>query len=375
MKIPLQKLIQISNRLGSDPSLVLGTFGNTSVKTDDGRFMYIKASGTCLKDMTADCGWRKLQTQKVIDILNDNTLKHIDPAEHETNMAAALIKACCDDKPATIKPSIESFFHAMLDHCVIHLHPEAVLAVACAKDGQKHLEKLFSHKKHPPLWIPYVGLGYASAKEIQHHITTYETQYGCRPRVLVIQNHGLVISDTSNDAAMELTHTTMQIFESHMPQLDSVSAISPSHPDINRVADDIFTGISKVSSQSIDVAWRNDSTIAAFMNLPRVRELCQGDPITNDEAAFTHGPPLWLEESDPQAITAALDTVKKNSRPVPHGFLVKNVGLFVASPTRNLNMITDICRAYMRIRAAADNLGGPRPITRNLLDQYAENLL
>ena len=30
---------------------MLGGGGNTSVKTEDGRYMYIKASGTALKDM------------------------------------------------------------------------------------------------------------------------------------------------------------------------------------------------------------------------------------------------------------------------------------------------------------------------------------
>ncbi len=49
----LKELIRISNTVGKDPSLVQGGGGNTSVKTDDAQDMYIKASGTALKDMTA----------------------------------------------------------------------------------------------------------------------------------------------------------------------------------------------------------------------------------------------------------------------------------------------------------------------------------
>ena len=49
----LTDLIRISNVTGRDSSLVAGGGGNTSVKTDDGKFMFIKASGTALKDMDA----------------------------------------------------------------------------------------------------------------------------------------------------------------------------------------------------------------------------------------------------------------------------------------------------------------------------------
>lgn len=51
MNKSLAELIKISNKLGKDPSLVQGGSGNTSVKTDDEKFMFVKASGTTLKDM------------------------------------------------------------------------------------------------------------------------------------------------------------------------------------------------------------------------------------------------------------------------------------------------------------------------------------
>jgi rhamnose utilization protein RhaD (predicted bifunctional aldolase and dehydrogenase) len=46
MNKALIDLIKISNSTGRDPALVQGGGGNTSVKTDDGKYMYIKASGT-----------------------------------------------------------------------------------------------------------------------------------------------------------------------------------------------------------------------------------------------------------------------------------------------------------------------------------------
>jgi len=56
----LAELIKISRGTGRDPTLVQGGGGNTSVKTADGKYMYIKASGTALKDMNEQQGWRRL---------------------------------------------------------------------------------------------------------------------------------------------------------------------------------------------------------------------------------------------------------------------------------------------------------------------------
>jgi rhamnose utilization protein RhaD (predicted bifunctional aldolase and dehydrogenase) len=44
MDTALNELISMSNKVGKDKSLVLGNYGNTSVKTDDGRYMFIKAT-------------------------------------------------------------------------------------------------------------------------------------------------------------------------------------------------------------------------------------------------------------------------------------------------------------------------------------------
>ncbi|MHC4704666.1 MAG: class II aldolase/adducin family protein, partial [Planctomycetota bacterium] len=67
----LEDLIRISNVTGKDTTLVQGGGGNTSVKTEDGKYMYIKASGTALKDMTARKGWRRMRLDAVLTVIED----------------------------------------------------------------------------------------------------------------------------------------------------------------------------------------------------------------------------------------------------------------------------------------------------------------
>jgi len=62
----LSGLIKISNAVGRDSALIQGGGGNTSVKTRDGKYMYIKASGTALKDMNERSGWRRLRLREGI---------------------------------------------------------------------------------------------------------------------------------------------------------------------------------------------------------------------------------------------------------------------------------------------------------------------
>jgi len=155
MNKTLAELIKISNVTGKDPTLVQGGGGNTSVKTDDGKYMYIKASGTALKNMNKRAGWRRLRLDKVLEIVKDKQLGKLPAQTREPEIVNRLLLACDDKIAGDVRPSVETPLHAILGKYVIHLHPVAVLSYACAKNGQREIEKLFKDEKYPPLWIPY----------------------------------------------------------------------------------------------------------------------------------------------------------------------------------------------------------------------------
>jgi hypothetical protein len=90
-------LIRISNVTGKDSSLVQGGGGNTSVKTADGKYMFIKASGTALKDMNDKHGWRRLQLDAVLSIIGDESLAKRKVSVRELEVVNRLLLACDDD--------------------------------------------------------------------------------------------------------------------------------------------------------------------------------------------------------------------------------------------------------------------------------------
>ncbi|MHC4159845.1 MAG: class II aldolase/adducin family protein, partial [Planctomycetota bacterium] len=124
----LSQLIRISKAVGRDTSLIQGGGGNTSVKTKDGEYMYIKASGTTLKDMNEQTGWRRLHLDSVLSIIKDKSIVRLDTFDRELEVVRQLLFACDDEITGDSRPSVEAHLHAFLDKCVIHLHPVAVLA-------------------------------------------------------------------------------------------------------------------------------------------------------------------------------------------------------------------------------------------------------
>ncbi len=228
MNIALADLIKISNATGRDIALVQAGGGNTSVKTADGKYMYIKASGTALKDMSIKQGWRRLRLDVALSIIEDKSIAKLDTQAREVEVKNRLLLACDDKRPTTddrrqttdeIRPSLESHFHALLDKCVVHLHPQAVLAYTCAKNGREKLQKLFRNENLPPVWVPYVGLGYMLAKKIKAITTDYKNRYGRNPAIMFFQNHGLAVTANSASAALRLVRTVVETCNNKLKQL------------------------------------------------------------------------------------------------------------------------------------------------------------
>ena len=211
MDSSLKDLIKISNTVGKDLTLVQGVGGNTSVKTPDGNFMYIKTSGTALKNMSVKKGWRKIDVAQTLSILKDNRLAALDVNRRETEIVNRLSLCCVDDLKNAGPPSIEAHLHAILDRYAIHLHPDIVCAYAGAKDGKAALEKLFKNEKRQPLWVPYSDPGFALAQRVLKLAKVYEDTHGCKPAVLFLEKHGLFVSAGSAEAALKLVRKVIKM--------------------------------------------------------------------------------------------------------------------------------------------------------------------
>jgi len=283
----LTDLIRISNNTGKDPALVLGGGGNTSIKTPDGKYMYIKASGTALKDMTARQGWRRLRIEAVLSILKDKSLARLNAIQRETEVVNRLLLSCDDDVTSGARPSVEAHLHAQLDTHVIHLHPLAVAAYVNAKNGRSQIEKLFAREAKPPLWVPYTDPGYMLAKKIARLVADYEKEHGCRPRILFLEKHGLFVTGSSANAALRLVRHVIKLCESSLKPPKTPRTRLPSAESVTTAKLMIRKSIFDATGQYVPVSYFPAlEAVPAFMAHKDAQKLLATPALNPDELVY-----------------------------------------------------------------------------------------
>ncbi|MGA1980290.1 MAG: class II aldolase/adducin family protein [Sedimentisphaerales bacterium] len=336
----LADLIRISNITGKDSALIQGGGGNTSVKTADGRYMYIKASGTDLKDMNKRAGWCKLRLAPALAIIKDKSIAELGVRPRETKIVKRLLLACDDKAAPGARPSIEAHLHAMLGKCVIHLHPVAVLSFACAKNGKTELEKLFKNFKFqilnfkfslPPLWVPYAHPGFTLAKKIAKLTADYQNRFGRKPAVLFLQKHGLLISADSPDAALRLLRSVINRCAGKLKYPKTTGTKPPNQQMIAEMKLRIRSALYNATGCSPAISYFYDDEIAAFWRQKNAQKLLTPPALTPDELLYANGPAMWIEDCNSKKIARRLTRLIRKGKNPPIAFLVKGAGLFVAA--------------------------------------------
>lgn len=196
-------LIYRSNLLGADLRLTNFGGGNTSCKTMEAdpltgkekEIMWIKGSGGDLGTLKKN-GLAALYTKR----LNDLRTIYKGLA-HEDEMVA-LFNHCIYDLDSKA-PSIDTPLHAFLPFKHIdHLHPDAVIAIAAAKDGKKITEQLFNGTVG---WVDWQRPGFDLGLKLKEY---NEQHPGLRG--IILGSHGLF---TWGDTAYESYINTLEVIE------------------------------------------------------------------------------------------------------------------------------------------------------------------
>ncbi len=369
MNNALKDLIRVSNITGSDPAFVQGGGGNTSAKTADGKYMYIKASGTALKYMNAVAGWRRLRIDKLIDLVNDtNLLQYEDPQKRESQVVKRLAETIEDELESGARPSVEAHLHALLDKYVIHLHPIAVGAYVNAKDGRRKLERVLRDEKKPFLWVPYVDPGLMLAKKIQGLIERYEKQHSASPQVLILEKHGIFVTASTANAALALVKRVIRKCDSKLRPL-TVSKVKNIDKRLVSQAKLVIRGAYfGATGQRLNVEYFYDKRIAAFMRDKNAKKMLNAGTLNPDELVYANGAALYVETLQREKVEKALRTRIERGGKAPAAFLVKDMGLFAAASRKNIQTIHDIVQSSFFIRMNAMRMGGISALNKRQAD-------
>lgn len=188
----ISSLLDLSHEIGREERRlsILGE-GNTSARVSPTEFV-VKASGTSLVDLT-EADLSLCETAKVLALM-ENRLP--DDEAIDTGLLEARVRG--EGK----KPSVEAMFHAWLlgledVHFVGHCHPLSVNQVLCSPRSRDFAERrLFPDEVvccgPASVYVPYADPGLLLAREIRQRTNSYIQQRGHLPRLILLQNHGII---------------------------------------------------------------------------------------------------------------------------------------------------------------------------------------
>ena len=180
----VKELLERSNRLGSEPRFTNYAGGNTSAKGSvpnpatgqETTVLWVKGSGGDLGTLT-EPGLAALELEKL------KALKNVyRGVEHEDEMVALF--DYCRFGTTGAAPSIDTAMHGLVpfDH-VDHLHPDSIIALATAIDGEKLTRECFGDEI---LWVDWRRPGFQLGLDMAKIATDNPKAKGC-----ILGGHGL----------------------------------------------------------------------------------------------------------------------------------------------------------------------------------------
>jgi rhamnulose-1-phosphate aldolase/alcohol dehydrogenase len=200
-------LVYRSNLLGADLRLTNYGGGNTSCKAvakdpltgEMVEVMWVKGSG-------GDLGTMKRSGLAVLYVDRLRSLKNVYRGLEFEDEMVELFNHCIYDL-ASKAPSIDTPLHGFLPFKHIdHLHPDAAIAIAAAKDGQRITEELFGGKIG---WVGWQRPGFDLGLQLLDCLEE-NAKKGIALRGIMLGSHGLF---TWGDTAYESYLNTLEIIE------------------------------------------------------------------------------------------------------------------------------------------------------------------
>ncbi len=211
----LQVLLGLSRELGAEHRglAILGE-GNASAKLNDETF-FVKASGSSLGTLT-DADVTECRSAPLLALLDRNDL---EDKEVDGELLASRVDASAK------KPSVEALFHAYLLSLpdisfVGHTHAIHINQILCSPRAHDFATmKLFPDDivccGPASVFVPYTDPGLRLSQVIRKETTRYVEEMGFAPRVILLENHGIITLGRSPDAvkaAMFMAEKAATIF-------------------------------------------------------------------------------------------------------------------------------------------------------------------
>lgn len=310
-------LIYRSNLLGADLRLTNYGGGNTSCKAmakdpltgKQTEVMWVKGSG-------GDLGTLRRSGLAALYVDRLHSLENIYKGIEMEDEMVELFNHCIYDLKSKA-PSIDTPLHGFLPFKHIdHLHPDAAIAIAAAKDGERITKELFNGSIG---WVPWQRPGFDLGLQLRECLHNHPGIRG-----IMLGSHGLF---TWGDSAYESYMNTLEVIERCAAYLEDNynkkrpvfggAKSSPAAPEVRKkqaaALAPVLRGLCSGHTRMIG-HFTDDARVLEFINSNDLARLAPMGTSCPDHFLRTKISPLVLN-LDPQASLDDAATVKQQLEP------------------------------------------------------------
>ena len=335
----LEKLVEMSNRHGKNPDLVLAGGGNTSYKENG--VLYVKCSGTSLGTIAAD-GFVAMDISKL-----EALMKKEYPAEDAAREAAFLadvMDARCDEDLSK-RPSVEALLHGLFPQpYVLHIHPALVNGLTCGRGAEGLARKILGEEM---IWIPICRPGYTLGKLCREAMDTYREDLGKDVQVVLLQNHGIFIAGETTEEIDAILADVIGRLEAHVRTAGK---------------EEITAKLSALTGLKAEYLPIRE---AEYFVSSHERAQALLKPFTPDHIVYCGAFPLFAKSVED--LEPALEAFKKEHEGLPKIVLVQGEGAFaICAGEKEIQNAKLLLADAMKVAYYAEKFGGVLPMTEEL---------
>ncbi len=327
--------VQVCDVVSDSVDMIQAGGGNASAKYEasEAQYMMIKASGFLMSEVDEVKGYATMDLSKIISILEAVEAGDIS-IEDETKINALVTEA----NMGTLRPSIETFLHAMLpQRFVLHVHALTTLVYASSKRFVQDLERQWQggNPFEGVLLVRYEKPGIHLAMAMKEGITRYNQMYAHSPEVIILQNHGLIVS---SDSAEDLLKQIILIEE----QIKKLMGLADDFDRSYREQTKLKSALRKVfPKKKLCVRFNEDRDLVDYMD---------GRPSFPDALVFCGLEPLHYEAEETQSLETLLEDYKSQYDDFPKVILYKSHVYFCGESIKKCLEVQDVLKIQWILR-------------------------
>ena len=339
----MKDLIALSRLYGSDPAWVLAGGGNTSWK--DAKTLWVKASGCALATID-ESGFCAMDRARL-----DAIWSRSYPEASAARETAALADLMAARIPGEAKrPSVETLMHGFFPEAfVVHTHPGLVNGLTCGRSGQAFFREFFAEEA---IWVPLVDPGYTLARAVKAEVEVFRARTGRMPRLMFMQNHGLLVASESPEEIHGLSRLVMSKLEQRVGRRPDRATLAVPTSDLG----DALARIAALAPPSSHVVHKADADLLGFASSPSAFEPLSS-AFSPDHIVYAGHE--FLRADNPAGIEAAWKDYRARNGADPRIALVAGLGAFAVSASRKtaetaMAVFLDACS----VAVYAESFGG-----------------